>query len=539
MTEKQIEFNGEARLKLLRGADKLVNAVKVTLGPRGRYVVLDRAANSPRVTKDGVSVAREIELEDPMENMGAQILKEIASATEEAVGDGTTTATVLAHSILREGVRLVAAGGNPMGIKKGIDQATAAVVDQLRTQATPCQTREMITQVATFAANNDSEIGNLVAEAFDFAGEEGLITVEQGHGIATELESTSGLKLDAGYLSAYFINTTASMSVELEGARVLVCGEKLSSPHQLASLLELAARHNHPLLIIAQGVEGAALDTLVINHVRGIVKTVAVKAPGVGDQQQALLEDIAALTGATLVSSERGIPPDGADDSHLGHADKVRVLRGSTLIIGGREANPALDARLQQIDRQMTRTTSEFERKQLHERRARLAGGFTTIKVGGATESEVEEKIARFEDALNATRAAVEEGVVPGGGAALLACRHIATSPLCDNRDRMAGMKIVARALEEPLRQIAANAGLEPSVVVDRVLQGGIGYGLDATRGEFGNLMALGIVDPAKVVRLGLQNAASAAGLLLTVECIITDAPLDTGSPNRPYDETA
>lgn len=529
MAEKQIEFNGEARLKLLRGADKLANAVKVTLGPRGRYVVLDRANSTPRANKDGMSVACDIELADPLENMGAQVLKDITSRTERVAGDGTTSATVMAHSILREGVRILALGGNAMEIKRGIDQATAAVVDQLKTQATPCQTKEMIAQVATVAANNDSEIGNLVAEAFEFAGEEGLITVEQGHGIATAMESTRGLKLNAGYLSPYFANANASTAVELNDTLILVCAEKLSSPHQLASLLEHISGQKRPLLVIAQEVEGAALDTLVMNHVRGIINTTAVKAPGIGDQQQGLLEDIAALTGATLISTERGIPPDAAGAIHLGQADKVRITRSSTLIVANEEPNPALETRLQQVHHQIMKATSDLERQQLHERRARLAGRLTAIKVGGSTESEVEEKIARFEDALNATRAAVEEGVLPGGGVALLACRHTATSQPCNNRDQMAGMKIVARALEEPLRQIADNAGLEPSVVVSRVQQGGTGYGLDVISGEFGDLMALGIVDPAKVVRFGLQNAASAAGLLITVECAITDASPETG----------
>lgn len=525
MADKQFDFNGKARLKLLRGATQLTDAVKVTLGPRGRHVVLDRAANAPITTKDGVSVAREIELENPVENMGAQVIKEIAAKTEQSVGDGTTTATVIAHKILKESVRMVAIGWNPMEIKKGIDLATASVIERLRALSRPCRTRQMIAHVATFAANGDSELGNLIADALDRRHPDTSITVEQGPGTTSAVRSAEGLHIDSGYLSSHFITDANSTTVELENPVILIYGEPLSSTYQLASPLERIAQLNRPLLIIAQSVEGEALDALVINHIRGVLQSVAVKVPGVGDQRRALLQDIAALTGATVISSETGLDLEAVETSHLGRVDKANITRETTVLVKESGQNPALDEHLSHIRHRLSNATSESEKELLNWRLSNLTGGLTVIEVGGTTEQELQEKKSRLTDALSAARAAIDEGVVPGGGAALLACRDAATSLRHPNEAQAAGAQILARALEEPIRQIAANAGLEPSVVVDDVVKAGPNHGLDANSGKCINLLEKGIVDPVKVVRNALQNAASAAGLLVTAECVITDAP--------------
>lgn len=534
MADKQFDFNGKARLKLLRGAGQLTDAVKVTLGPRGRYVVLDRAANPPTTTKDGVSVAREFELENPVENMGAQVIKEIASKTEAATGDGTTTATIIAHRVLKESVRLVATGWDPMELTRGIDQATTKAVDRLKTLARPCRTKEMIAQVATFAANGDRTLGNLVAEALEHSPEQSPITIEQGSGIEDAVRSTRGMRFDGGYLSPHFVSDASSTAVDLEKPAVLLYAGVLASAHQLTDLLERVTSLDRPLLVVAHSVEGEALETLVVNHMRGVLRSVAVKIIGVGDQRHALLQDIAALTGATVISSETGVDLKATETSHLGSVHKATVTHEATTLIKDKDQSQTLDTHISHLRHQVDNLSSEKEKQLLNRRLANLTGGLTVIEVGGSTELEIRDKASRLEDALNASRAAIEEGVVPGGGAGLLACRDAVISAMNHNDAQTAGMRIVARALEEPLRQIAANAGLAPSVTVNEVANAGLGYGLDANSGEFGNLLAKGIVDPVKVVRNALQNATSAAGLLVTAECVITEVPSQpTGEKHR------
>jgi chaperonin GroEL len=522
---KEVRFSDEARQRMLKGVNVLANAVKVTLGPKGRNVVIEKSFGAPTVTKDGVSVAKEIELEDKFENMGVQMVKEVASQTSDAAGDGTTTATVLAQAILREGLKSVAAGFNPMDLKRGIDKGTVALTEQLKKLSQPCKDDKSIAQVGTISANADEEIGRIIADAMSKVGKEGVITVEEGSGLANELEVVEGMQFDRGYLSPYFINDQQSQSVNLENPYILIHDKKIANIRELLPLLEGVAKSGRPLLLVAEDVEGEALATLVVNTIRGIVKVAAVKAPGFGDRRKAMLQDIAILTGGQVISEEVGLSLEKASLDDLGEAKKVQVTKENTTIIDGAGRAAEIKGRVEQINKEIEESTSDYDKEKLQERVAKLAGGVAVIKVGAATEIEMKEKKARVEDALHATRAAVEEGVVPGGGVALIRARKGIDKLEGANDDQNVGLNILRRAVEEPLRQIVANAGGDPAVVLNAVSAGKGNYGFDASTGEYGDMVALGIIDPTKVTRLALQNAASVAGLLLTTEAMIAEQP--------------
>ncbi|KPJ96499.1 MAG: molecular chaperone GroEL [Gammaproteobacteria bacterium SG8_11] len=525
MTAKEIKFSDSARHRMMHGVNILANAVKVTLGPKGRNVVLEKSFGAPVVTKDGVSVAKDIELDDKFENMGAQMVKEVASKTADIAGDGTTTATVLAQSILREGQKAVAAGMNPMDLKRGIEKAVAAAVDELKKLSKPCADTKAIAQVGTISANADESIGKIIADAMEKVGKEGVITVEEGSGLENELEVVEGMQFDRGYLSPYFINNQQSMSAELENPFILIHDKKVSNIRDLLPVLEAVAKSGRSLLIIAEDVEGEALATLVVNNLRGIVKVAAVKAPGFGDRRKAMLQDIAILTGGTVISEEVGLSLEKAGLEDLGSAKKIQISKEETTIIDGAGKKANIEARTNEIRKQIEDTTSDYDREKLQERVAKLAGGVALIKVGAATEVEMKEKKARVEDALHATRAAVEEGVVPGGGVALLRARSAIKKLKGDNHDQDVGIGIARRAMEEPLRQIVKNAGEEDSVVVSKVDDGKDSYGYNAATGEYGDMIKMGILDPTKVSRSALQNAASIAGLMITTEAMVAELP--------------
>src|SRR5918993_2531344 len=524
-TPKEVRFSDDARQRMLKGVNVLANAVKVTLGPKGRNVVLEKSFGAPTVTKDGVSVAKEIELEDKFENMGVQMVKEVASQTSDAAGDGTTTATVLAQAILREGLKSVSAGFNPMDLKRGIDKAAIAITEELRKLSQPCKDDKSIAQVGTISANSDEEIGKIIAEAMSKVGKEGVITVEEGSGLANELDVVEGMQFDRGYLSLYFINDQATQSANLENPLILIHDKKISNIRELLPLLEGVAKSGRPLLIIAEDLEGEALATLVVNNIRGIVKVAAVKAPGFGDRRKAMLQDIAVLTGGQVISEEVGLSLEKASMDDLGEAKKVQVSKENTTIIDGAGKKSDIKGRIDQINREIAESTSDYDREKLQERVAKLAGGVAVIKVGAGTEIEMKEKKARVEDALHATRAAVEEGVVPGGGVALLRALKGIANLKGSNDDQDVGINILRKAIEEPLRQIVGNAGADASVVLNAVANGKGNYGFNAANGEYGDMVKLGIIDPTKVTRLALQNATSVAGLLLTTEAMIAEAP--------------
>ncbi|GAB7521251.1 chaperonin GroEL [Paraburkholderia sp. 2C] len=536
MAAKDVVFGDSARAKMVEGVNILANAVKVTLGPKGRNVVLERSFGGPTVTKDGVSVAKEIELKDKLQNMGAQMVKEVASKTSDNAGDGTTTATVLAQSIVREGMKYVASGMNPMDLKRGIDRAVAAAIEELRKISKPCTTNKEIAQVGAISANSDSSIGDRIAEAMDKVGKEGVITVEDGKSLQDELDVVEGMQFDRGYLSPYFINNPDKQVAVLENPFVLLHDKKVSNIRDLLPVLEQVAKAGRPLLIIAEDVEGEALATLVVNNIRGILKTVAVKAPGFGDRRKAMLEDIAILTGGQVIAEETGLSLEKATLAELGQAKRIEVGKENTTIIDGAGEAASIEARVKQVRTQIEEATSDYDREKLQERVAKLAGGVAVIKVGAATEVEMKEKKARVEDALHATRAAVEEGIVAGGGVALIRARASIAGVKGDNADQDAGIKIVLRAMEEPLRQIVTNGGEEASVVVAAVAGGKGNYGYNAATGEYVDMVEAGVVDPTKVTRTALQNAASVAGLLLTTDAAVVelpkeDAPMPGGMP--------
>ncbi len=524
MSAKEILFDGSARERILRGVDTLANAVRVTLGPRGRNVVIEKSFGAPLVTKDGVSVAKEIEVEDRFANMGAQMVREVASKTNDVAGDGTTTATVLAQAIYREGARMVAAGHNPMDIKRGIDKATAAVVAALEKQSKKIATSQEIAQVGTISANGDKTIGQILADAMEKVGREGVITVEEAKGLETELDVVEGMQFDRGYLSPYFITDHERMVAELQDAYVLLVEKKISSMQDILPVLESVARSQKPLLVIAEDVEGEALATLVVNKLRGTLQVVAVKAPGFGDRRKAMLQDIAILTGGQVASEELGIKLENLTIESLGRAKRITVSKDDTTIVEGAGAQAEIKARIETIRRQIEDTTSDYDREKLQERLAKLAGGVAVIKIGAATEVEMKEKKARVEDALHATRAAVEEGIVPGGGTALLRAQTALEKVECTEEERI-GVKILSRALEEPVRRIASNAGLDGSVVVGKVREGKGAFGFNAATETYEDLVAAGVIDPTKVVRTALQNAASVSGLLLTTDALVAEAP--------------
>ncbi|MFM0383498.1 chaperonin GroEL [Paraburkholderia dipogonis] len=534
MAAKEIIFSDVARSKLVEGVNILANAVKVTLGPKGRNVVLERSFGSPVVTKDGVSVAKEIELADRVQNIGAQLVKEVASRTSDAAGDGTTTATVLAQAIVREGQKYVAAGLNPLDLKRGIDKAVIAAIDELKKISKPTTTSKEIAQVATISANGEESIGQRIAEAIDRVGKEGVITVEDGKSLDDELDVVEGLQFDRGYLSPYFINDQDKQVAVLDNPFVLLHDKKVSNIRDLLPILEQVAKAGRPLLIIAEDVEGEALATLVVNNIRGILKTVAVKAPGFGDRRKALLEDIAILTGGQVIAEETGLTLEKATLAELGQAKRIEVSKENTTVIDGAGDSKNIEARVKQIRTQIEEASSDYDREKLQERVAKLAGGVAVIKVGGATEIEVKEKKDRVDDALHATRAAVEEGIVPGGGVALIRVKQAISGLRGVNADQDAGIKIVLRALEEPLRQIVTNAGEEASVVVAKVAEGTGKFGYNAQTGQYGDLVESGVLDPTKVTRTALQNAASVAGLLLTTDATVHEAPKDVPAAGQP-----
>jgi len=527
MAAKEVKFHDSARNKIVAGVNILADAVKVTLGPKGRNVVLERSYGAPTVTKDGVSVAKEIELKDKFENMGAQMLKEVASKTSDVAGDGTTTATVLAQAIVQEGMKFVAAGMNPMDLKRGIDQAVTATVDELRKLSKPCTTNKEIAQVGAISANADEAIGKIIADAMDKVGKEGVITVEDGKSLDNELEFVEGMQFDRGYLSAYFINNPEKQIAVLDDPFVLLHDKRISNIRDLLPLLELVAKSGKPLLIVAEDVDGEALATLVVNGIRGILKTCAVKAPGFGDRRKAMLEDMAILTGGTVISEELGLKLENATLKDLGRCKRIEVEKENTTLIDGAGEKKAIEGRIKNIRAQIEESTSDYDKEKLQERVAKLAGGVALIRVGAATEVEMKEKKARVEDALHATRAAVEEGIVVGGGVALLRCREAVAKIKGDNHDQDCGIKIVLRALEEPLRMIVDNAGEEPSVVLNKVSGGNGNFGYNALTGEYGDLVNMGVLDPTKVTRYALQNAASVAGLILTTAAMIAELPKD------------
>jgi chaperonin GroEL len=527
MSIKDVRFHDDARTRMVRGLNILADAVKITLGPRGRNVVLERAYGSPTVTKDGVSVAKEIELQDKFENMGAQLVKEVASKTSDVAGDGTTTATVLAQAIVREGMKYVASGMNPMDLKRGIDKAVAAVVEELKKVSKPCSSSKEIAQVGSISANADSNIGKIIADAMDKVGKEGVITVEDGKSLDNELDLVEGMQFDRGYLSPYFINNPEKQIAALEDPYILLHDKKISSIRELLPILEQVAKAGKPLLIVAEEVEGEALATLVVNNIRGILKTCAVKAPGFGDRRKAMLEDMAILTGGTVIAEELGLKLENVTLKDLGRAKRVEVEKENTTLIDGAGEKKQIEGRIKSIRQQIEETTSDYDREKLQERVAKLSGGVALVKVGAATEVEMKEKKARVEDALHATRAAVEEGIVAGGGVAYLRARQAVKDLKAANHDQDCGIKIVWRALEEPLRWIAANAGDEPSVVLNKVIEGKGNYGYNAQTGEYGDLVAMGVLDPTKVARTALQNAASVAGLILTTDAMVAELPKD------------
>jgi chaperonin GroEL len=528
---KDIKFGDSARQKLLAGVNILADAVKVTLGPKGRNVILDKSFGAPTVTKDGVSVAKEIELEDKFENMGAQMVKEVASQTSDVAGDGTTTATVLAQSILNEGLKSVAAGMNPMDLKRGVDKAVIALVAEVGKLSTPCTDSKAIGQVGTISANSDEQVGEIIAEAMDKVGKEGVITVEDGSGLENELDVVEGMQFDRGYLSAYFINNQDSMSADLESPLILLVDKKISNIRDMLPLLEGVAKAGRPLLVIAEDVEGEALATLVVNNMRGIVKVSAVKAPGFGDRRKAMLEDIATLTGGTVISEEVGLNLEGATIEDLGSAKRVQISKENTTIIDGAGDGKTIEGRVNQIRAQIEETSSDYDREKLQERVAKLAGGVAVIKVGAGTEIEMKEKKARVEDALYSTRAAVEEGVVPGGGVALVRALQSVEGLVGDNEDQNVGIALLLRAVTTPLRQIVTNAGEEASVVLDKIRAGEGNFGFNAATGEYGDMIEMGILDPAKVTRTALQAAGSVAGLMITTEAMVTELADEGGAP--------
>jgi chaperonin GroEL len=528
MSAKDVKFGDDARSLMLDGVNTLANAVKVTLGPKGRNVVLDKSFGAPTVTKDGVSVAKEIELEGKFENMGAQMVKEVASQTSDEAGDGTTTATVLAQSILQEGLKSVAAGMNPMDLKRGIDKAVAAAVQAISASATPCEDSKAIAQVGTISANSDTAVGEIIADAMDKVGKEGVITVEEGSGLENELDVVEGMQFDRGYLSPYFINNQDSMAAENEDPYILLCDKKISNIRDLLPILESVAKSGKPLMVIAEDIEGEALATLVVNNMRGIVKVAAAKAPGFGDRRKAMLQDIAILTGGTVISEEVGLTLEGATLDDLGNAKRISSTKENTTIVDGAGDKSDIAGRIKQIRAEIEDTSSDYDREKLQERLAKLAGGVAVIKVGAPTEVEMKEKKARVEDALHSTRAAVEEGVVPGGGVSLIRAIAAAEGVTGDNEDQNVGIGIATRSMSAPLRQIAVNAGVEGAVVLDKVqgLEGNEGY--NAATGEYGDMIEMGILDPAKVTRTALQAAASVAGLMITTEAMVTELPDDS-----------
>ena len=534
MTAKDVKFGDSARRRMLAGVNILADAVKVTLGPKGRNVVLDKSFGAPTVTKDGVSVAKEIELQDKFENMGAQMVKEVASQTSDIAGDGTTTATVLAQAILNEGLKSVAAGMNPMDLKRGIDKAVAAAIAEVEKLAVPCSDTKAIAQVGSVSANSDMEVGEKIAEAMEKVGKEGVITVEEGSGLEMELDVVEGMQFDRGYLSPYFINNQDSMSAELEEPYVLLFDKKITNIRDLLPVLEAVAKSGRPLMIIAEDVEGEALATLVVNNMRGIVKVAASKAPGFGDRRKEMLQDIAILTGGTVISEEVGLALEGATLDDLGQAKRISLTKEATTVVDGAGKSDDIEARVNQIRTQIEETSSDYDREKLQERVAKLAGGVAVLKVGAATEVEMKEKKARVEDALNSTRAAVEEGIVAGGGVALIRAVNAIDGLSGDNEDQDVGINLARRAMEAPLRQIVTNAGEEASVVVDKVKQMSDNEGYNAASGEYGDMIGFGIPDPAKVTRTALQAAASVAGLMITTECMVTDIIDDSPAPAMP-----
>lgn len=537
MNAKTILFHEQAREKIVRGANILADAVTVTLGPRGRNVVLQKPFGAPSVVNSGVLVAKSIELADPFENMGAQMVREVAAKTSDAAGDGTTTATVLSRAIIREGMKYVVAGMNPMALKKGIERGVDAVVEELKRTSRPCAGTTDIEHVASISANNDRIIGALVAQAMERVGKDGVITVEEGSGLASEVEVVEGLQFDRGYLSPYFMSDADKQVAVLENAFILLHEGKIATVRELLPLLELVSRDARPLLVVAEDVEGEALATLVVNHVRGVLKSCAVKAPGFGDRRKALLEDIAVVTGGRVIATELGKTLEAATREDLGRARRIEIGKERTTVIGGEGDTAAIERRTRQLRAELDEASSDYDREKLQERLGKLAGGVAVVKVGGATETEMKERKVRVEDALHATRAAVEEGILPGGGVALLRARSVLPGLASDNADEAAGIAIVQRALSEPLRQIVLNAGLEPSVVVDAVEHGAGGYGYNAGTGAYGDLMEMGVLDPTKVTRNALINAASVAGLVLTTDCMIADVPGRDGTHALPGDE--
>ena len=530
MAAKEVKFGDSARKKMLTGVNVLADAVKATLGPKGRNVIIEKSFGAPTITKDGVSVAKEIELEDRFENMGAQLVKDVASRANDDAGDGTTTATVLAQSIVNEGLKAVAAGMNPMDLKRGIDKATIAIVKELRQLAKPCADSKAIAQVGTISANSDSSIGDIIAEAMEKVGKEGVITVEEGSGLENELSVVEGMQFDRGYLSPYFVNKPETMVAELESPLILLVDKKISNIREMLPVLEAVAKAGRPLLIVAEDVEGEALATLVVNNMRGIVKVAAVKAPGFGDRRKAMLQDIAVLTGGTVISEEIGLSLESATLENLGSAKRVTLSKENTIIVDGAGVEGDIESRIAQIRAQVAETSSDYDREKLQERLAKLSGGVAVIKVGAGSEVEMKEKKARVEDALHATRAAVEEGVVPGGGVALIRALEALTDLTGDNADQNVGIAVLRRAVEAPLRQIAANSGDEPSVVVNEVKNGKGNYGYNAATGVYGDMIEMGILDPTKVTRSALQAASSIGGLILTTEAAIAEAPKKEGS---------
>jgi chaperonin GroEL len=534
MAAKEVRFSADARERMLRGVDILANAVKVTLGPKGRNVVIDKSFGAPRTTKDGVTVAKEVELEDKFENMGAQMVREVASKTNDVAGDGTTTACVLAQAIVREGAKAVAAGMNPMDVKRGVDQAVHAAIEDIKKRSKKVKGSEEISQVGTISANGERDIGAMIANAMQKVGNEGVITVEEAKSLDTELEVVEGMQFDRGYLSPYFITNADKMVAELEEPYILLYEKKLSNLQAMLPILESVVQSGRPLLIVAEDVEGEALATLVVNKLRGGLKVAAVKAPGFGDRRKAMLEDIAVLTGGQLISEELGIKLENVTLDMLGRAKRVRIEKENTTIVDGAGKKPEIQGRISQIKQQIEDTTSDYDREKLQERLAKLAGGVAVIKVGGATEVEVKEKKDRVDDALNATRAAVEEGIVPGGGVALLRAKKAVEAIKSDNADIQAGINSVSRALESPIRQIVENAGVEGSIVVGKVLEKSGNFGFDAQKEEYVDMVQAGIIDPTKVVRIALQDAASVASLLITTEAMIAEKPKEKAAPAMP-----
>jgi len=534
MAAKEIRFGDDARQKMFAGVNLLANAVKVTLGPKGRNAVLDKSFGAPTVTKDGVSVAKEIELEDKFENMGAQMVKEVASHTSDVAGDGTTTATILAQAVLREGLKSVAAGMNPMDLKRGIDKASAALVEELKKLSKPCEDEKAIAQVGSISANADAEVGEIISEAMQKVGKEGVITVEEGSGLANELDVVEGMQFDRGYLSPYFINDAASQQIAHDDPLILLFDKKISNIRDLLPILESVAKAGRPLIIVAEDVEGEALATLVVNNIRGIVKVAAVKAPGFGDRRKAMLQDVAVLTGGQVISEEVGLSLEKATIEDLGEAKKIQITKENTTIIDGAGRSEDIQGRADQINSEIEESSSDYDKEKLQERVAKLSGGVAVIKVGAATEVEMKEKKARVEDALHATRAAVEEGVVPGGGVALIRAVAAIAKLKGDNDDQNVGIAILKRAAEEPLRQIVHNAGADASVVLNAVSEGKGNFGYNAATGEYGDMIEEGILDPTKVTRHALQNATSVSGLLLTTEVMVAEAPQEAAAPAMP-----